>query len=84
MVDRIPAFQPDDPGSVLGWIGDFNLYPGNVSLSFDCALSYAISGGDPDIMLTTDSGGRVLLLLSSVLVHSLALPTGIVPRAFRV
>ena len=36
-------------------------------------LSYVVSGGDPDIVLTTHSGRPALVYLSSVLVHSVLL-----------
>ena len=38
-------------------------------MSFVCVLSCVISGGGPDIVLTTHSGRLALVYLSSVLVH---------------
>ena len=38
-------------------------------------LSCVVSGGGPDILLITDSGKSALVVLSSVLFHSLVPPT---------
>ena len=43
-------------------------------VSFVCVLSCAVSGGGPDIVLTTHSGRPTLVYLSSVLVHRQLLP----------
>ena len=68
VVDRVPAFQPRGPGSIPCRVRDFILHPGTVSS--------VVSGGGSDILLSIDSGWRsALVLLSSVLVHSLAPPT---------
>ena len=40
---------------------------------FLCVLSSVVSGGGPDIVLTTHSGRPVLVYLSSIRVHSLLL-----------
>ena len=53
------------PGGVLGILG---LCP------LCCVLSYLVSGGVPDILLITDAERLALMLLSSVLVHSLLFP----------
>ena len=42
-----------------------------LGVSFVCALSCVVSGGGPDVVLTTHSGMPALEYLSSVLVHSL-------------
>ena len=39
-----------------------------------CVLSCVVSGGGPDIVLTTRSARPALVYLSSVLVHNLLLP----------
>ena len=39
-----------------------------------CVLSCVVSGGDPDILLTTHSGRAALVFLSNVLVQNLLLP----------
>ena len=44
-----------------------NLVLGVCPLS--CVLSYAVSDGGPDIVLTTHSGRPTLVYLSSVLIH---------------
>ena len=77
VVGRVPAFQSGYPGSIPGGIRDFNLYPGTVSVSCFCFLSCVVSGDGPDIMLTRDSGWPAFVHQSSVLVHSLGIPTGI-------
>ena len=43
-------------------------------VSFVCDLSCVVFGGGPDIVLTTLSGRRALVYLSSVLVQRLLLP----------
>ena len=43
-------------------------------VSLVCVLSSVVSGGDPDRVLTIQSGRAALMYMSSVLVHSLLLP----------
>ena len=72
VVGRVPAFQPGSPGSIPGGVRNFNSYPG-----IGCVLnvlSCAVSGGDPDIVLTTHSGRLALVYLSRVLVQRQLLP----------
>ena len=70
---RAPAFQPSGPGSIPGGVRNFNSYP----------LSCAVSGGGPDIVLTTHLGRPALVYLSSVPVHRQLLPLQTSePRAF--
>ena len=71
-VDRLPAFQPGSPGSIPGMTIDFNLYFGTGCMSFVCA----VFGGGPNILLTTLFRSPALVILSSVLFHSLAPLTG--------
>ena len=64
VVGRVPAFQPRGPGSEVS----------GILISILCmGVSFAsvVSGGDPAILLTTDSERSILLLLSIVLVYSL-------------
>ena len=74
VVGRVPAFQPGGPGSIPGRVRNFNSYPGNGCVSFVCVLPCAVSGGGPDIVLTTHSGRLALVYLSTVLVQKLLLP----------
>ena len=74
VIGGIPAIRPGGPGSIPGGVRNFNFYPGTRCVSFVCVLSSIVSGGGPDIVLTTHSGRPVLVYLSSVLVHSLLLP----------
>ena len=69
LVGRIPAIEPGGPGSIPGGVRDFNFYPGTGCVSF--AFCPVLSGGGPDILLTTDSGRPALLYISRVLVQSL-------------
>ena len=68
-VGRVSAFKPGGPGSIPDGVRNFNSYPGIGCVSFVCVLSYVVSGGGPDIVLTTHSGRPALVYLSSVLVH---------------
>ena len=72
VVGTVPAFQ-------LNGARYFNFYPGIACVCFICILPSVISRGGPDILLATHSGIFSLVLLSSVLIHSLAPPTGIWP-----
>ena len=74
MVGRVPAFQPGGPGSIPGGARNFNFYPGIGYVSFICVLSCVVSGGGPDIVLTTHSGRPAHVYMSSVLVQRLLLP----------
>ena len=56
-------------GSILGGVRNFNFCAGIGCVSFVCVLSCDVSGGGPDIVLTTHSGRPALVYLSSVLVH---------------
>ena len=47
---------------VLGRVKDFNLDLGTACVSFFYFLSYAVSGRDSNILLTTDSGRPALTL----------------------
>ena len=76
MVDRVPAFQLGGPGSIPYGANDFNLYPETGRVTFVCVPSCVVSGDCPDILLTTYLGRLALLLMFSVLVPSLAPPTG--------
>ena len=71
VVGRVPAFQPGGPGSIPGWVRNFNLSWDWVCVL--CVLSCVVFGGGPDLVLTTHSGRPALVYLSSVLVHSLLL-----------
>ena len=73
VVGRVPAFQPSGPGYFPGWVRNFNIYSWDWVCVF-CVLSSAVSGGDPDIVLTTHSGRPALMYLSNILVLSLLLP----------
>ena len=78
VISRVPAFQPDGPCSIPGGVRNFNSYPGTGYVL--CVLSCVVSGGGPDIVLTTHSE---LVYLSSVMVYSLLLPLQASdPRAF--
>ena len=81
-VGRVPAFQPGGPGSIPGGVRNFNFRPWDWVCVL-CVLSFVVSGGGPDIVLTTHSGRPALVYLSSVLIQRLLLPlqaSG--PRAF--
>ena len=83
MVGRVPALQPGGQGSIPGVSGILIPLLG-LGVSFVCVLSCAVSGGGPDIVLTTHSGRSALVYLSTVLVHrQLLLPLQASdPRAF--
>ena len=76
MIGRIPDFQlygvvgtiPDFQLGGTSSDGDrnFNPYPGTGCVCVLCVLSCVVSGGSPDILLTTDSEWPELELLSSV------------------
>ena len=68
---RIPAYQPDGPGSIPGCVRIFNSYPETGCVSFVCVLCCVVSDGGPDILLITDSGSAAIVYLSSGLVQSL-------------
>ena len=74
MVGRVPAFQPDGPGSIPGGVRNFKICPGIGCVSFVCVLSCVVFGRGPGIVLTTHSGRPGLVYLSSVLVQRLLLP----------
>ena len=79
MVGRVPAFQPGGPDSIPGGVSNFNFYPGIGCVSFVCVLS----GGGPDIVLTTYSERPALVYMPTVLVQRLLLPLQASdPRAF--
>ena len=46
-------FQAGGRGSIPGGIRNFNFYTGTGSVSFVCVLSCVVSGGGPDVLLTT-------------------------------
>ena len=77
VVGRVASFQPGGPGSIYGGVRNFNFCPGIGCVSFVCVLSCVVFGGGPDILLTTHSGRPALVYLSSVLVETVAPPTGI-------
>ena len=63
---------PSNPAARVWYpAGDYNFCPGTGCVSFVCVLSCVVSGGGPDILLTTDFRETVLVCLSSVLVKSL-------------
>ena len=62
MVGRVTAFQPGGQGSIPGGVRNFNSYPGIECVSFVCVLSCAVSGGGPNIVLTTHSGRPALCI----------------------
>ena len=72
---RVAVFQIDDPSSIPGGVRFINLYSGTRYVSFVCVLSWVFSGGGHAIILNTDQGRPAFVILSSVLVHSLAPPT---------
>ena len=77
VVSRVPAFQLVTPGSILCGVRNVKFYPsmhGTERVSFDCVLPCVVSGGGPNIVLTTHSGRPAFLYMPSVLVHSLLLP----------
>ena len=81
VVDRVPAFHLGHHGFDSGGVGNLNFYLGTGCLSFACVLSCVVSGGGSDIVLITHAAA--LVLLSSVLVHSLLFPLQAPdPRAF--
>ena len=53
VVGRVPAFQLGGPDSTPDRVMDFNFYPGTGCVFFVCS-ALCVSGGDPDIMQTTD------------------------------
>ena len=64
-------------------VEDFNLYSGTGCVSSVGVLSCVVSDGGTDILLITDSGRPVIVLLSSVLVDGLCVPIQVSdPRAF--
>ena len=72
MVRRIPVFQPGGSGSIPDGSGILISVLGLV-----VCPSCVVSGGGPHIVLTTHSGRPALVYLSSVLVQTVAFPTGI-------
>ena len=54
VVGRVSVFQPLDPSSIPGGVRNFNLYPGTRCVFLVCVLFCVVSGGGPDILLTTD------------------------------
>ena len=75
VVSRVPGFPPGPGGpcSILGWITNFNFYPGTGCVSFVCFLSSVVSSGGPDIWPQI-SGRPALVYLSNVQVQSLCSP----------
>ena len=63
---------PSNSGSIPG--GVRNLISGIGCVSFVCVLPYDVTGGGPDIVLTTHSGRPALVYMSSVLIQGLLLP----------
>ena len=70
MVGKVPAFQPRGLGSIPVGLGILISILGLVVCSLS-VLSCVVSGGGPDILLTTDSGRPASVVLSSVLVYNL-------------
>ena len=68
---RVPAFQPDGPGSIPSDMKHFHFYLKTGFVSFVYVLSSFVSGGGPDSVLIVHSGRLVLVYLSSVLLLSL-------------
>ena len=73
----MPPFKPGLTGSNPGVVRNYNFYPGTGWAAFVYVLACFVSGRGLDILLNTYSGRPALLLLSSVLLHNLATPTGI-------
>ena len=67
VVGRVSAFQPDGPGSIPGGVRNFNFYAGTRCVSF------VVSDGGLNIVLSTLAERSALVYLSSVLVNSLLL-----------
>ena len=83
VVGRVPALKPVSPGSIPDKVRNFNFCPGIGCVSSVCVLSCVVSGGHPDIVLTTHSARPALVYLSSVLVQRLLLDLQASdPRAF--
>ena len=83
VVGRVPVFQPAGPGSIPGSVMNFNFCPEIGCVFFVSVLYSVVSGGGPEIVLTTHSGRPAFVYLSSVLVQSLLLPLQASnPRAF--
>ena len=74
----------DGPSSISAEVRNFNFYRGIGRVSFVCVLCCVVSGGDPDILLTTDSGRPDLILLSSILspYRNLTLAVGCKSRGY--
>ena len=81
VICRVPAFQPGSLRTIPGEMRSVSPYPGTGCMSFGCVLSYVVSGGGPDILLTIDSEKGALELMSSILVHGLAPLNASDPRA---
>ena len=70
MVGRAPPFQRGEPDSIPGGVTflllilGLGVYPSSVR-------SFVVSGGGPDILLTTKSGRPALVLFASDLVLNL-------------
>ena len=74
---------PFNPASRVRFSAESGILIYILCVYFVCVLSYVVSGGGPDIILTTHSGRPALVYLASVLVqrllHSLQASD---PRAF--
>ena len=53
VVGRVSAFQPGGSSSIPSSVSNFNLYPGTGCVTFVYVLSCVVSGGGPDIVLST-------------------------------
>ena len=52
MVGKFPSFQPGGTGSIPGGAMNLNFYPGCLSFVTVLCVSFVISGGDFDILVT--------------------------------
>ena len=81
-VESLAFIPAGRPSSIPRGLKDFNLYPGTGCVSFVCVLSCIVSSGGSDILLTTGSERLAIVLLPSVLVHSLAILKASDPQKF--
>ena len=70
VIGRILGFQHGGPGSIPVGSEILISIPG-------LGVSSVVSGGGPDILLTTDSGRPGIVYLCNVLIQNLCSPTGI-------